>query len=454
MELALKRLVQFAFSWRIFLTIFQASVNYVFEDFDSSGDIFVVRNVVNHTGSSTEIDMRSGAANLLNLIFNGLNKWDSIYFMHIAETGYDYEQMMAFFPAFPFLITNVARLFTHEVLMIKAMSYLFNLTYFILAVYFLYQLTSMLSRKNAKFTQVTTLLFILNPATIFMMSSYTEAQFVFLQFSMMFCLETGRFRTATVLIACSMLTRSNGLLNIAFLGYFFLKSILLKHYTEKETIKTTLVLLIIKRAKCQLFELVLSVLLSIAPFVFYQYHSYNLYCTRLGERVDKDHWCHWKIPLSYSYIQSFYWNVGFLRYYELKQIPNFILAFPAIYVIFAAARDWCHLAGKDIVLKALGLFRNSNKKKESNSNKSFIEPGHVMVYLLHALFLTLSGLVAFHVQILTRMICSSTPIFYWTCANFCLDGANSNRKWSFVSVYFLVYLFIGIVLHTNFYPWT
>ena len=41
-------------------------------------------------------------------------------------------------------------------------------------------------------------------------------------------------------------------------------------------------------------------------------------------------WCQYEPPVAYSYIQRVYWDNGFLTYWEAKQLPNFILAAPAV----------------------------------------------------------------------------------------------------------------------------
>lgn len=41
---------------------------------------------------------------LFQKLFGGLGKWDAAYFLKIAEEGYKYEQYMAFFPLYPWIL--------------------------------------------------------------------------------------------------------------------------------------------------------------------------------------------------------------------------------------------------------------------------------------------------------------------------------------------------------------
>ena len=41
-------------------------------------------------------------------------------------------------------------------------------------------------------------------------------------------------------------------------------------------------------------------------------------------------WCHRPLPDLYSHVQTKYWGVGALRYYQWRQLPNFALAAPAL----------------------------------------------------------------------------------------------------------------------------
>lgn len=57
--------------------------------------------------SSAEIQTRS-SHNLLNAFL----RWDALYFLHIAEHGYVYEQETAFFPVMPLIsrfLTNTSK---------------------------------------------------------------------------------------------------------------------------------------------------------------------------------------------------------------------------------------------------------------------------------------------------------------------------------------------------------
>ena len=80
-------------------------------------------------------------------------------------------------------------------------------------------------------------------------------------------------------------------------------------------------------------KLMISNGIILASFFHFQLYGYVLYCMPLAD-VTRDTmyspWCDKLIPLPYSYIQDSYWNVGFLCYFELKQIPNFLLATPMI----------------------------------------------------------------------------------------------------------------------------
>ncbi|XP_051027208.1 GPI mannosyltransferase 2 isoform X4 [Acomys russatus] len=198
-------------------------------------------------------------------------------------------------------------------------------------------------------------------------------------------------------------------------------------------------------------------------------------------------WCSWDLPLIYSYIQDVYWNVGLLRYYELRQLPNFLLATPvAVLVVWAA---WTFVSTHPWFCLTLGLQRSKDSERLEKPRPGFLSP-KVFVYLVHAAVLLLFGGLCMHVQVLTRFLGSSTPIMYWFSAHLLqshepllrsvdtapgrpLEHSPPGQKplrnclmellynWKTCSpvtkcvlAYFLTYWLLGLLLHCNFLPWT
>lgn len=115
------------------------------------------------------------------------------------------------------------------------------------------------------------------------------------------------------------------------------------------------------RVVASLVATALQALLVIAPYILVQAYAYRKFCawrtaaaeggsstfegeddsvggggtTKATEElrllVEQLHpWCARRVPSVYAHVQSAYWNVGALKYYQLKQIPNFLLAAPAL----------------------------------------------------------------------------------------------------------------------------
>ncbi|KAM5247917.1 GPI mannosyltransferase 2 isoform 2-T2 [Ctenodactylus gundi] len=438
---------------------------------------------------------------IVQSLLGGLSRWDAEHFLFIAEHGYLYEHNFAFFPGFPLALligTELLRplrglLNQRSCLLISAAS--LNSLFFLLAAVALHDLGCLVLRcpRQAFYAA---LLFCLSPANVFLTAGYSEALFAFLTFSAMGQLERGRVLTSGLLFALATGVRSNGLVSVGFLLY-----------SQCQGFFSSLGVLNPLR---QLFKLLASLCLSVLalslPFALFQYYAYTQFCLPgsahsipkplMQLAVDKGYriaegneppWCSWDLPLIYSYIQDVYWNVGFLRYYELKQIPNFLLAAPVTVLVSCAT--WTYVTTHPWLCLTLGLQRGKNKTLEK-PNPGFHSP-QVFVYMVHASVLLLFGGLCMHVQVLTRFLGSSTPFMYWFPAyllqnqepllrslekipgkplmeDFTLGQKGLRNpimgllyNWKTCSPvtrcilgYFLTYWLLGLLLHCNFLPWT
>ncbi|VDO64117.1 unnamed protein product [Schistosoma curassoni] len=273
---------------------------------------------------------------------------------------------------------------------------------------FLYRLGVMILG-SVKVSFLASLLFCCNPATVFFSSLYSESLFFFFTVSGLYFMYVKKILLSSLLIAFSVMCRSNGLLNI---GYLVQK-------TRKSFI--SFLLLSIKWwVNVVVFfmpRLVLLFLCSL-PFLLYQTYGYFLYCSRvqsshtvfpskipvplltygldhgfsipvrLTNESSSSHlpvWCSFAPPFSYSHIQKSQWNVGLWGYYQLRQIPNFILSLPVVTLCFICA---------------IMFYRRAPKAYRTFGLCAECEMDRIMVpYVFHMLFLCSYGVLHINVQV-------------------------------------------------------
>ncbi|CAG7830985.1 unnamed protein product [Allacma fusca] len=232
----------------------------------------------------------------------------------------------------------------------------------------------------------------------------------------------------------SAVCRSNGILNFGFCLAFGAHEILgqYKQSTRFEKLQAAVRIL---------WEIVL-VTIGLLPFAGFQLFCFQKFC-------DSEHvfplppFC-FGTQLPYQYIQSEHWNVGFLRYFEMKQLPNFILAAPVLFTL-----------GKHS-LPGLFEFICSIIRRRDFSSLDLASTS------LHGSFLTVFCLTSMHVQVSTRLILSSCPYLYVLIGKairteifeFRLKSKSILSYSLYIYGWFLTYFLVGCLAFPAGYPWT
>ncbi|XP_010166839.1 GPI mannosyltransferase 2 [Antrostomus carolinensis] len=463
---------------------------------------------------------------LLEQLLGGLSHWDAEHFLFIAERGYLYEHNCAFFPLYPLSLRAGAEaalwplqplLRLRSRLLLSAT--LLNSLFSALAAAALYELGCVVLRCR-RLAFLAALLFSLSPANVFMAAAYSESMFAFLVFSAMWQLEKGQSWLSGLLFSLASGVRANGLINAGF--FLYSRGQCFAHQLQGGSGAIRKLPLKLPLLWKQLLSVVSSAVLMCAgvflPFALFQHYAYVRFCgpgTSLEQSVpkpllqlalDKGYrlvamngvkppWCSQRFPMVYSYIQDVYWNVGFLRYFELRQIPNFLLALPVTLLGLWAA--WTYVIANPRHCLTLGLERR--KSEEEGKPRAGFYSFAVFVYVVHATVLLAFGFFCMHVQVLTRFLGSSSPILYWFSAHLLdeyepllwSDGTDNQTaaprseksllgksdsggkgtpgnpvvrlllNWGLITPrskcvlgFFMSYWLLGLVLHCNFLPWT
>lgn len=488
-----RKVLWFAIVSRLAILILQFVFNILCPDHHA--DAF--KTPLNHREKVTLYD------NIVRYLFSGLTRWDGEYFLHIAKYGYTYENTLAFYPLYPMLIRIAANFITsiffilniHSATIIAALS--INFLCFIKSAIIFYDLSkAVLNKTNAAYKAA--ILYCINPANIFFSGVYSESLFAYLTFYSMF--RSIKFDLyVSFPLGLSSLVRSNGLVNVGFPLYLRLRNLFrnfsLKH--ENYSLKTLVHFLFKIDTLQSIFAICNIIIISVVPFILLQIYNYIAYCIPNRNQTSVPlhvvsygiknnlilpsngsiEWCQAKIPIAYSYIQKKYWNVGFLNYYELKQIPNFILALPVLYVMIVCIKEYFFEHKKYFF--TLGFVLDTENRKRIKSKKY---PVDMFVFIIHGLFLTVFCILFVHIQVSTRLICSASPLIYWYCAlttshasdcdnesNLTYeDEENQSSKWKvflftqkkfsladkFILSYFLGYTILGCFMFANYLPWT
>lgn len=179
------------------------------------------------------------------------------------------------------------------------------------------------------------------------------------------------------------------------------------------------------------------------PFVWFQYSAYLTFCTAATPAP----WCSNVPPLIYGYVQGKYWNVGFLRYWTLQQLPNFIIAAPPLALLLVSSTQYLQHALLPQLRTSLPPTSKSATKAETPLPPPFLSPA-IAPHAIHALAITLMLLFSAHTQIVLRLA-ASMPFTYWAAAWLLVEHRRWGKYWVCWSV---VWGATSIIMWVTFLP--
>ncbi|ORZ35969.1 GPI mannosyltransferase 2 [Catenaria anguillulae PL171] len=359
---------------------------------------------------------------------SALIKWDALHIESIAAHGYQHELQLAFFP----LVPAAARAISSVVgVSVGTAGLVWSNCMFFLAVVALYKLTFKVTASHRSAFSAA-VLFSIQPASIFLMSMYTESTFAALSFLGMLAWEHESNVLAALFWSLACCTRSNALLHTGYFAYG---------------------VVFCSKRRAAWATSALGVLAVGASYLAVQAYGTHLICS--GIHHDRPFWCpspttttttSSSVPLfalPYSHIQAKYWNVGLFRYWTLSNVPNFLIALPIL--AHSLVRIWCALVprirdgdhGDSSWLTR--LWQALGPLPLNRGERDFGPAYHVQHFVL-----VLVAMCAMHVQVAVRMFSSVPGVFVLPSAR---------QKWTrWWVVYSVVWSSVGAVLFGLFYP--
>jgi len=416
--------------------------------------------------------------------------WDAVHVFRIAQVnGYEYEHSRAFYPALPFTLRFISRLFVYteddddddgiSICAIGVVGLVLNALFFVATVIIMEKLAflilinrqregeeldddvDVLLTKKKSIARTCAILFCFNPATIFYIApGYTETLFTFfatygaLQFSRGTaiaqkqekndCVRLYFFYKATSYFLFSMAAcfRSNGIL-LSLYPACEMISILLRNKNYLSTSSRYVLIMSLH---------IVGGLMITIPTIYTQIDAYKSFCGKdsryeinsssmVGDDDDKEGrrpWCSEIPPNMYAFVQAKYWDVGFMKSWRIAQLPNIMIASPAIFA------------------STYGLFKIFIQADGGFSSFRTTSVDYIAGNILWMVSLVLCATVT-HIQISMRFLSTLSMPYICIARIGAIDGLerfSKKKRDAMVSTFFVSYALIGIVMFSNFYPWT
>jgi Gpi18-like mannosyltransferase len=346
--------------------------------------------------------------------FKSLNHWDSVHYWSIAAHGFRFAPQRAFFPLYPLVVLRAARAAGTGLHLSNAGFSLFcyvfacavNVLCFSGAAVLLRTLTLESSSKDRGplFVSRVMILFLLGPAAVFSVATYTESLFTFLTMASGLLFARGQISAGSLVAAAAATTRPNGILLVCPVIFAAAKS------TRKKE-KSFALALLVCLVQCALIA---------SPYVLVNYVS----CLAHPEVVPEPSGL--GFLRFYQTIQEQHWNVGPFRYYTPRKLPNFIIGLPLPCFV------------------CLGILRRKVPLRHK------IEDPWLVMFLVS----TVLCCVALHVETINRLLMSN-PAVYWYLAPVLENSSRAQARLRWLLVAFLCcWIVIGGGLFSKHLPWT
>ena len=427
---------------------FMIAFDLIVDDYDTSGSL------------SPGPGPRDPSSSALCRRAEGLVTWDSVYFARVATNGYEYEQTHAFFPLLPWLMRALSPLFGGGSCGVAVSGLAVSNAAHVASAVALERLgTSILD--DEVLARAAAMLYAFNPAAVFHSAIYTEPLFAFLSFTGCLLLARTRKNAACVAFALASLARSNGVLNLIHLAFDFWRFALTPalrqmrrlwgeeeegggdvngHESAVARVKRRKRVAWAKGLATASFVFLARCVSVLAPTLWFQWMGYRTFCLGGGDpngyyAANPRPWCaSWRpFPNVYAFVQDHYWNVGLFRYYSPKQLPNFLLALPALGASVHAARAYV---------------------KGADEDATWMRKEPLRPFMFQWCVMALAAAAVMHVQVATRFL-SVSPAVYWYLARVgANEGAGTRKMRRIVSTYCVVFGLVGTLMFPTFYPWT
>ncbi|KAK3350053.1 glycosyltransferase family 76 protein [Lasiosphaeria hispida] len=407
--------------------------------------------------------------------------WDAIYFVSAARRGYRFEQEWAFGTGLPIVTRGLIQALTQFGLIPQALiphgvaqdealgsALLETLvgvavanTSHLLSTAVLYRLGLLVWRpahhpQGPLLALIAALLHVISPAGLFLSAPYAESSFALLSFTGYFlyarsCLSSGPWsRDGYVVLAglsfgLATAFRSNGILNGVPFAWEFLELLpslanaLFIGRSHRSMAATTD---IVRR----LAALGVGGVAVAAGSLIPQAVAYQQFCSGSsgaeapgGDALQPRRlWCEGYLPSVYAFVQQHYWNTGFLRYWNLSNLPLFLLASPLLVILAKSGSDY--------------VFPPVQARPKAGKKAPTVESTRIVALLRSAaaaqVLLAVLAVTMYHVQIITR-ISSGYPLWYWWLAGMLIRG---EKLGSGIAMFMVMYASVQGVLFASFLP--